>query len=59
MVIGSSYIVMYFNLISLGYSFLEYLKYIFTHLPCLLFFIGLFLVILVLNRKDDRRDLHL
>ena len=47
-VIGLSYIIIYLNLLVMGYSLLDYVKYIFSNFYCLLFFIGYFLIIVYL-----------
>jgi hypothetical protein len=38
------YIIIYLNLLKMDYTFIEYIKYIFTHLECLLFFPGILLI---------------
>ena len=40
---GLSYIIMYLNLLVIGYSFIDYLIYIFTKLECIIFFVGFLL----------------
>lgn len=52
-VIGMSYIITYLNLISLGYSYIDYLKFIFTRFECLITFIGLFIIIIDIYMKGD------
>ena len=48
--IGLTFILVYINLFSFGYSFFEYLEFIFTSIESLMFFIGLFIMtILVWN----------
>ncbi len=50
--VGNIYIFFYLNLLSFGYSFLDYLYYIFTHIECLLFFIGIILLKIALNKGE-------
>ena len=56
---GLSYIIMYLNLLVIGYSFIDYLIYIFTKLECIIFFVGyilLLLSIVIKSRKEN--DIH-
>ena len=60
MVIGFTYIITYFNLMSMGYSFQDYLKFIFSRVECLFAFIGFLIVSIVIWTKGrDEIDLHL
>lgn len=43
--------IIYLNLLTIGYSFLEYVKFINTRLECLLFYIGIIFIIVSLERK--------
>ena len=52
------FIIVYLNLLNMGYSFIEYLKYIFTHTECLLIFLGI-LLIYISQRKDKKYELYL
>lgn len=53
-VIISSYslmfIIMYLNLLNMGYSIFDYLIYIITHFECLLIFVGILLIILSIKK---------
>ena len=49
--IGLFWIIIYLNLFYIGYSFLEYVKFINTRLECLLFYIGVIFIIVSLERK--------
>lgn len=53
-VIGLSYILIYLNLLVMGFSFFDYLKYIFTKKECLLFFLG-YILIIVLIKKGNKK----
>lgn len=46
------FIIIYLNLLKMGYNVIEYLKYIFTHLECLMIFVGILLIILSLKKKE-------
>ncbi len=60
MVIGFTYIITYMNLMSMGYSFIEYLKFICSRIECLFSIIGLLMVsIIILTKGRDEIDLHL
>lgn len=50
-VIGLSFIVIYLNLLVMGYSFLDYVKYIFCKIECLIFFVGYLIVLIMLKGK--------
>lgn len=45
------FIIVYLNLLKMGYSFLDYLKYIATSPECLVIFLGILLIHLSLRRK--------
>ena len=47
-IISLSYIVIYLNLLTLGYNFLEYVNFIIRRIECLNFFIGLVLMFIIL-----------
>ena len=51
MVIGFSYIVIYKNLLTFGYSLSEYFEFLVTRYECWYFVIGLLIEIIVVNRK--------
>lgn len=50
--IGLTYIVIYLNLLIMGYNIIDYLKYIFTNIESLLFFIGYVMIILYLRKEN-------
>ena len=60
MVIGFTYIKTYMNLMSMGYSFLDYFKFIISRLECLFSIIGFIIVgIIILTKGCDEVDLHI
>ncbi len=60
MVVGFTYIITYMNLMSMGYSFLEYFKFILGRIECLFSVIGLFIIsIIILTKGREEIDLHL
>ena len=44
--------IIYLNLLKMGYSFLDYLRFIFTNLECLLIFLGILLIYISLRRNN-------
>lgn len=52
-IIGSMYIILYLNYLTIGYTFLKYLKLISLRFECWLFIIGLLIITLVIFRKGD------
>lgn len=51
MSIGITFIAIYFNLFTFGYTILEYLKFILTNYYCLLFIVGFILLNILLIKK--------
>ena len=54
MIVGETFLILYFNLFTFGYTIKEYLSFIFSKIECYLFFIGLIMEIILL-RKGNRR----
>jgi len=50
MILGLTYILLYINLFSFGYTMLEYLEFIFTNFECYFFYIGFFMYLYLLMR---------
>lgn len=48
---GFAFILLYTNLLTIGYSFLEFVKFISTRIECLLFFIGTMMIIFSIERR--------
>ena len=60
MVIGFTYIITYMNLMSMGYSFQEYLYYITSRIECLFSIIGFLIIsIIIFTKGSENDDLHL
>lgn len=49
--IGTFFCILYLNLLTFGYSFGKYLHFIIRRSECLLFFLGIFLILLSLGRR--------
>lgn len=59
-VIGFTFIITYLNLTTIGYSFLDYIKFIIRRLECVLAVIGIILINISLYKKGERKnDIHL
>lgn len=58
-VIGLMYIIVYLNLLVIGYNFLEYVNFIIRRIECLNFIIGIVLILLSLFYKGGKNELYL
>ena len=54
MVVGFTYIILYLNLLSIGYNFSEYVNFIFSRVECYFVLIGLIILILSIFIKGDK-----
>ncbi|CDB92181.1 putative uncharacterized protein [Clostridium sp. CAG:302] len=55
MVIGCSFIILYLNLTTMGYNFLEYVNFIIRRIECYFSIIGFIIMILSITLKGDYR----
>lgn len=55
-VIGFTFIITYLNLLTIGYSFKEYLKFIMVRLECLIAFLGIFFINISLYKKGEKKN---
>ena len=55
MVIGCSFIILYLNLTTMGYNFLEYVNFIIRRVECYFSIIGFMIMILSITLKGDYR----
>ena len=55
MVIGCSFIILYLNLNTMGYNFLEYVNFIIRRVECYFSIIGFIIIILSIALKGDYR----
>ena len=59
-VLGFIYIISYLNLLSLGYNFIEYVKFICSKPECIIGPVGLIIVFLtIFTSKGDKDELYL
>lgn len=56
MVIGFSFIILYLNLTTMGYNFLNYVNFISRRIECYYSIIGLIIMILSMTIKGDKKD---
>ena len=49
--ISTFFLIIYLNLFTMGYSFLDFVKFINTRIECLLLYVGIILIIYSLERK--------
>lgn len=60
MVIGFVFIILYLNLLSLGYNFFEFVNFIIRRIECYYTVIGFVLILLTINIKGAKKnELHL
>lgn len=56
MVVGFSFIILYYNLTTMGYNFLNYVNFISRRIECYYGIIGLIIMILSITVKGDKND---
>ena len=60
MVIGCTYIITYMNLISMGYSVTQYLRFILSKVECQFAIIGFLITsIIILTKGNEKDDIHI
>ena len=59
MITGIVNSLLYLTLLNIGYSFFDYLNFIFTRVDCLIYFFGIIIIYLTLNEKGEKYDLHI
>lgn len=55
-IIGGIYIISYMNLMTIGYNFTEYVKFIIRRIECLYAVIGLLLIFLTIYLPGGKKD---
>ena len=58
-VIGFTYIIGYLNLLTMGYSFLEYLGFILKRSECIIAIIGFLLITFSIFKGENKNDICL
>lgn len=56
MVIGFSFIILYLNLTTMGYNFINYVNFISRRIECYYSIIGLIIMVLSIWIKGDKKD---
>ncbi|MFV0274908.1 MAG: hypothetical protein ACK5HL_01545 [Bacilli bacterium] len=57
--IGFMYIILYLNLLSMGYNFLEYVNFITGRIECYFSIIGVVIISIVLRRSGGKYELYI
>ena len=52
-IISLSFIIIYLNLLTIGYNFLEYVNFIIRRIECLNIFVGIFMMFIVKGGKHE------
>ena len=52
--LGLTFIIIYLNLLNMGYSFIDYVHFIYRKIECLSLLIGILLIYLSLHRKGKK-----
>ena len=55
-VVGFMFIIIYLNLTTMGYTVLDYLKFIIRRIECVLAFIGIIIINISLYKKGEKKN---
>ncbi len=58
-VIGFTYIISYLNLLTMGYSFFEYLSFIFKRYECIIAIVGFLMITCAIFKGGEKIDICL
>ena len=58
-VAGFTYMIMYLNLLNMGYDLSEYLSFIIRRIECLIGIIGFIIISFIIFIRSDNYDLHI
>ena len=58
-VIGFTYMISYLNLLTMGYSFFEYLSFIFKRYECIIAILGFIMITCAIFKGGEKRDICL
>ena len=58
-VIGFTYIIGYLNLLTMGYTFIEYFVFIFKRSECIIAIIGFLLITFSIFKGGNKNDIYL
>lgn len=54
MVVGFTYVILYLNLLTIGYNFLDYVNFIYSRVECYFVIIGLIILVLSIFIKGEK-----
>lgn len=54
MVVGFTYVILYLNLLTIGYNFLDYVNFIYSRVECYFVIIGLIILMLSIFIKGEK-----
>ena len=57
--IGATYVILYLNLLTIGYNFFEYVNFIIRRIECLILFLGVILMLISILFKGGKNELYL
>lgn len=55
-VVGLMYMILYLNLLPIGYTWLEYLKFLFSRIECIIGFIGFIILTVTIFYKGEKSN---
>lgn len=55
-IIGMMYNILYLNLLTIGYSFLDYLLFIMHRLECIMGLVGFLIISIIIFHKGDNKN---
>ena len=58
-VIGFTYVILYLNLLTIGYNFLEYVNFIIRRVECLILILGIIFMSFSIFLKGGKNELYL
>lgn len=58
-VVGFVYIISYLNLLTIGYNFIEYVKFIIRRIECLTAIVGIIIMYISLSYKGDEYEIRI
>jgi len=59
MVIGFTFVILYLNLLTIGYNFFDYVNFIIRRVECYYTIIGLVIILITLFVKGGRNEFYL
>lgn len=47
------FFIIYLNLLKMGFTFIKYIKYVFSRVECLMIFLGILLILISFKKKNS------